>query len=80
MKGEIYIINRNKVAYLQMEGIFQERIEKVEKSGKYAYVFLKTDVVMETLKEYENDERLKRYNSIFKNIIQEINRLKESEK
>lgn len=76
---ELKIVNRGKVAYLQMHGIFEKRIEKIYRNGKeqFAFVYMDTETVGELLREFDYDERLRLYNSCFRNIAYSIVKAKE---
>ncbi|EPS48453.1 hypothetical protein CFSAN002367_20107 [Clostridium botulinum CFSAN002367] len=58
---EIKIVNRAKIAYLYMNDIFEDRIEKIERNGQemWAFVFMNTDRLHELLKEYDGKTDLK---------------------
>lgn len=76
--NEIAIVNRGKTAYLQMNQIFEERIDKIYRNGKeqYAFIYLATDTVRDLLREFDADNKLKLYNSCFRNIAYEIAKAK----
>lgn len=80
--NEISIVNRGKIAYLQRENIFQERIEKITRNGmeQWAFIYILTDSVRDFLKKYDEDIKLKKYNSCFKNMAYKIAKCKELEK
>lgn len=78
---EIAIVNRNKIAYLYSNGIFEDRIEKIYRNGQeqYAFVFIATDTVRDLLKEFDEDTELKRFCSNFKSVAFTIKKYKEQE-
>ncbi len=81
MMEEIKIVNRAKIAYLNMNDIFEDRIEKIERNGQemWAFVFMNTDRLHELLKEYDGKTDLKKYNSAFKFIAMQIKKKKMEE-
>jgi hypothetical protein len=78
---EITIVNRNKVAYLYANNIFEDRIEKIYRNGldQYAFVFIATSTLKALLTEFDEDIELKRFCSCFKNIAFTLKRAKEQE-
>ncbi|AJA49547.1 hypothetical protein CPAST_c34860 [Clostridium pasteurianum DSM 525 = ATCC 6013] len=78
---ELFIVNRNKIAYLYSNGIFEDRIEKIYRNGQeqYAFVFIATDTVRDLLKEFDGDTELKRFCSNFKSVAFTIKKYKEQE-
>ncbi|SMC19398.1 hypothetical protein SAMN02745134_00818 [Clostridium acidisoli DSM 12555] len=78
---EITIVNRNKIAWLYTNVIFEERVEKIHRNGleQYAFVFMATDIVKELLTEFDENIELKRFCSCFKNIAFTLKKYKEQE-
>jgi hypothetical protein len=81
-ENEIALVNRGKIAYLQRENIYQERIEKISRNGKeqFAFIFTYTDIVKDLLKKFDNDTGIKEYNSCFRRIFYDIAKYRELEK
>lgn len=77
-EDEIVIINRGKIAYLHMNNMFEERIEIVDVNGNksWAWVFKRNEDLKELIKEYNENQFLKDYNSCFKNIAYDLARIK----
>lgn len=78
---ELFIVNRNKVAYLYSNGIFEDRIEKIYRNAQeqYAFVFTATDIVRDLLKEFDENVELKRFCSNFKSVAFTIKKYKDQE-
>lgn len=78
---EIAIVNRGKVAYLYMNNVFEERLEKIVRSGKeqYAFMYILDDRIAELLKEYDFNDGLKKYNNCFKSVSIAIVKAKSKE-
>jgi hypothetical protein len=78
---EIAIVNRNKIAWLYTNGIFEDRIEKIYRNGKeqYAFIFTATDTVRDLLTEFDENVELKRFCSNFKSVAFTIKKYKEQE-
>lgn len=76
MMNELKIVNRGKVAYLYMNDCFEQDIELIERNGKtqYAFVYEATDKVLSLLKEFDESNNLKKYNSCFKHVALAIKR------
>lgn len=81
MEREIAIVNRGKVAYLYMHNIFEDRLEKIVRSGKeqYAFIYKMNDEITELLEEFDFDDELKKYNNCFKSVSMAIVKAKSKE-
>ncbi|RXM57231.1 hypothetical protein DP133_11585 [Clostridium tetani] len=81
MDREIKIVNRGKVAYLYTNGIFEDRVEKIERNGQemYAFVYKMNEELQKLLNEFDKDIELKKYNASFKHVALAVKKCKAQE-
>ncbi|KGI37938.1 hypothetical protein DP149_10180 [Clostridium tetani] len=81
MDREIKIVNRGKVAYLYTHGVFEDRIEKINRNGQemWAFVYKNTEELQELLEKFDKNVELKQYNAAFKHIALAIKKCKAQE-